>query len=49
MVINRLSSFPIILLIVLLKMQSYSTTEIAPLVGLTTGYVYARSENLRKS
>ena len=34
--------------IVLLKMQGYSTKEIAPLVGLTTGAIYARLEHLRK-
>ena len=34
--------------IVLLKMQSYSTKEIAPLVGLTTGAIYARLDHLRK-
>ena len=34
--------------IVLLKMQGYSTKEIAPLVGLTTGAIYARMEHLRK-
>ena len=34
--------------IVLLKMQGYSTKEIAPLVGLTTGAVYARLDHLRK-
>ncbi|MCI8592936.1 MAG: sigma-70 family RNA polymerase sigma factor [Lachnospiraceae bacterium] len=34
--------------IVLLKMQGYSTKEIAPLVHLTTGAVYARSAHLRK-
>lgn len=34
--------------IILLKMQGYSTNEIAPLVGLTTGAIYARSEHLRK-
>lgn len=32
--------------IVLLKMQGYSTKEIAPLVGLTTGAIYARLEHL---
>lgn len=35
--------------IVLLKMQGYSTKEIAPLVGLTTGAIYARLDHLRKS
>lgn len=35
--------------IVLLKMQGYSTKEIAPLVGLTTGAVYARLDHLRKN
>ena len=34
--------------IVLLKMQGYSTKDIAPLVGLTTGAIYARMEHLRK-
>ena len=34
--------------IVLLKMQGYSTKEIAPLVGLTTGAIYARLDHLRK-
>ena len=34
--------------IVLLKMQGYSTKEIAPIVGLTTGAVYARMGHLRK-
>lgn len=34
--------------IVLLKMQGYSTKEIASLVGLTTGAVYARLDHLRK-
>lgn len=34
--------------IVLLKMQGYSTKEIAPIVGLTTGAIYARLEHLRK-
>ena len=34
--------------IVLRKMQGYSTQEIAPLVGLTTGAVYARLDHLRK-
>ena len=34
--------------IFLLKMQGYSTKEIAPLVGLTTGAVYARLDHLRK-
>ncbi|MCI8408495.1 MAG: sigma-70 family RNA polymerase sigma factor [Lachnospiraceae bacterium] len=34
--------------IVLLKMQGYSTKEIAPFVGLTTGAIYARMEHLRK-
>ena len=37
-----------ILQIVLLKMQGYSTKEIALLVGLTTGAVYARLDHLRK-
>ena len=34
--------------IVLLKIQGYSTKEIAPLVGLTTGAIYARLVHLRK-
>ena len=34
--------------IVLLKMQSYSIKEIAPLVHLTAGAVYARLAHLRK-
>lgn len=34
--------------IVLLKMQGHSTKEIAPLVGLTTGAIYARLDHLRK-
>lgn len=34
--------------IVLLKIQGYSTKEIALLVGLTTGAVYARLDHLRK-
>lgn len=34
--------------IVLLKMQGYSTKEVAPLVGLTTGAIYARLDHLRK-
>lgn len=34
--------------IVLLKMQGYSTKEIAPLVNLTTGAIYARLDHLRK-
>ena len=34
--------------IVLLKMHGYSTKEIAPLVGLTTGAIYARLDHLRK-
>lgn len=36
------------LLILLLKMQGYSTKEIAPIVGLTTGAIYARLDHLRK-
>lgn len=36
------------LLILLLKMQGYSTKEIALLVGLTTGAIYARLDHLRK-
>lgn len=34
--------------IVLLKMQGYSTKEIAPIVHLTTGAIYARLNHLRK-
>ncbi len=34
--------------ILLLKMQGYSTKEIAPLVHLTTGAIYARLDHLRK-
>ena len=34
--------------IVLLKIQGYSTKEIAPLVGLTPGAIYARLDHLRK-
>ncbi len=34
--------------IILLKMQGYSTKENAPLVGLTTGAIYARLDHLRK-
>jgi RNA polymerase sigma-70 factor (ECF subfamily) len=34
--------------IILLKMQGYSTKEIVPLVGLTTGAIYARLDHLRK-
>lgn len=34
--------------IFLLKMQGYSTKEIAFLIGLTTGAVYARLDHLRK-
>ena len=34
--------------IVLLKMQGHSTKEIAPLVGLTAGAIYARLNHLRK-
>ena len=36
------------LLILLLKMQGYTTKEIAPIVGLTTGAIYARLDHLRK-
>ena len=36
------------LLLLLLKMQGYSTKKIAPLVGLTTGAIYARLDHLRK-
>lgn len=35
--------------IVLLKMQGYSKKEIAPLLRLTKGTVYARIDHLRKS
>lgn len=34
--------------IVLLKIQGYSTKEIAPIVHLTTGAIYARLDHLRK-
>ena len=34
--------------IVLLKMQGYSTKEIAPLVHLSAGAIYARLDHLRK-
>lgn len=34
--------------IILLKMQGYSTKEIAPIVQLTTGAIYARLDHLRK-
>lgn len=34
--------------IVLLKMQGYSIKEIAPIVHLTTGAIYARLDHLRK-
>ena len=34
--------------IVLLKMQGYSTKEIAPIIQLTTGAIYARLDHLRK-
>ena len=34
--------------IVLLKIQGYSTKEIAPIVCLTTGAIYARLDHLRK-
>lgn len=34
--------------IVLPKMQGYSTKEIAPIVHLTTGAIYARLDHLRK-
>ena len=34
--------------IILLKMQGYSTKEIAPIVHLTTGAIYARLDHLRK-
>ena len=36
------------LLILLLKMQGYTTKEIAPIVGLTTGAIYARLDHLRE-
>ena len=36
------------LIILLLKTQGYSTREIAPIVGLTTGAIYARLDHLRK-
>ena len=36
------------LLILLLKMQGYTTKEIAPIVGLTMGAIYARLDYLRK-
>ena len=36
------------LLILLLKMQGYTTKEIASIVGLTTGAIYARLDHLRK-
>ncbi|WP_122646540.1 RNA polymerase sigma factor [Enterococcus mediterraneensis] len=36
------------LLIVLLKMQGYSAKEIAPIVHITTGAIYARLDHLRK-
>lgn len=34
--------------IILLKMQGYTTKEIAPIVQLTTGDIYTRLEHLRK-
>lgn len=34
--------------IILLKMQGYSAKEIAPIVSLTTGAIYARLDYLRK-
>jgi len=34
--------------IILLKMQGYSTKEIAPLVHLSAGAIYARLDHLRK-
>lgn len=34
--------------IVLLKIKGYSTKEIAPIVHLTTGAIYARLDHLRK-
>lgn len=36
------------LLILLLKMQGYTTKEIAPIVNLTEGAIYARLDHLRK-
>ena len=35
--------------IILLKMQGYSTKEIAPIVQLTTVAIYARLDHLRKN
>ena len=34
--------------ILVMKMRGYSTKEIAPIVGLTTGAIYARLDHLRK-
>ena len=34
--------------ILVMKMLGYSTKEIAPIVGLTTGAIYARLDHLRK-
>ena len=34
--------------ILVMKMQGYSTKEIAPIVGLTAGAIYARIDHLRK-
>lgn len=34
--------------ILVMKMQGYSTKEISPIVGLTTGAIYARLDHLRK-
>ena len=34
--------------IILLKIHGYSTKEIAPIVHLTTGAIYARLDHLRK-
>ncbi len=34
--------------ILVMKMQGYSTKEIAPIVGLTAGAIYARLDHLRK-
>lgn len=36
------------LLILLLKIQGYTTKEIAPIVNLTEGEIYARLDHLRK-
>jgi len=34
--------------ILVMKMQGYSMKEIAPVVGLATGAIYARLDHLRK-